>query len=76
MPQKYKLLKDREIRGELCAKAGTTVYEVTGYDYGLARDDSVYSGIPHISVTLDATGGYPSFTVPTCDLEKIEEATQ
>lgn len=35
------------------------------YDYGLARDDSKYLGVRHVSVSRDlSTGGYPTFTVP------------
>lgn len=53
-------------------KAGTTVFDPIVYDYGLARDDTRYSGgVEHISVTLDPSGGYPVFTVPKRDLEPL-----
>lgn len=44
--------------------AGTVVYGLVKPDYGLANDDTRNTGVPHISVTLDPTGDYPSFTVP------------
>jgi hypothetical protein len=51
--------------------AGTIVYECGTHDYGLASDDSRYTGIEHISVTLDPEGGYPFFTVPLTGVEKV-----
>ena len=53
--------------------AGTIVYSLSGHDYGLAADDTRFSGIPHTSVTLDPTGDYPSFTIQTADLEEITD---
>lgn len=52
-------------------KAGTVVYDSRKYDYGLASDDSRFTGIPHVAVTLDPSGGYPVFTVPQRDLESL-----
>lgn len=49
--------------------AGTIVYDCVKYDYGLSRDDTYFTKIEHVSVTLDPTGDYPSFTVPKTDLE-------
>ena len=49
----------------------TIVYTCNKYDYGLAFDDELITGIPHQSVTLREDGDYPSFTVPCVDLEKI-----
>lgn len=49
--------------------AGTIVYDFVHYDYGLASDDTRGFGHPHVSVTLDQAGGYPSFTVAERDLE-------
>lgn len=51
--------------------AGTIVYKCTGCTYGLASDDSRYTGIEHTAVTLDENGGYPFFTVPVQDLEEV-----
>ena len=65
MALKYKLLNDR-----FSHPAGTEVYLFTGYDYGLATDDSRAFNVPHVSVTL--TGEYPCFTVPVADLERID----
>lgn len=45
-------------------KVGDTVYELYGYDYGLASDDSRATGVPHKSVTLNSDGDYPAFTIP------------
>lgn len=52
-------------------KAGTIVYDPAVYDYGLSSDDSRYTGITHVSVTLDPAGGYPLFTVAEHDLERV-----
>jgi len=68
----YKLLSDSKI--DASAKAGMTAYDIRGYDYGLARDDTDITGIHHISVTLSDDGGYPSFTIPVSDLEVIGDA--
>ena len=64
MKEKYTLKKDR-----FDHKAGTIVYPLKGCDYGLASDDSRVTGVPHRSVTLSPDGDYPSFTVPTYDLQ-------
>lgn len=48
---------------------GTIVYPATGYDYGLAADDTAMTGIPHRSMTLRQDGGIPSFTVAEPSLE-------
>jgi len=45
-------------------KVGDIVYDLKSWDYGLAGDDSRITGVPHVSVTLDPTGDYPSFTIP------------
>ena len=62
----YKLKKDRFEH-----KTGTTVYDQSGHDYGLAHDDTMISGIEYITVTLNSDGSYPGFTVPVKDLVKI-----
>lgn len=62
----YKLLDER-----FGNEAGTTVYECKYHDFGLARDDTNYSGEEHISVTLSPTGDYPFFTVPVRMLQKV-----
>lgn len=64
---KFKLIEDSG-----GYEKGTVVYELKGYDYGLASDDTRYTGIEHISVTLKSDGDYPSFTVPKHKLEKSE----
>lgn len=51
--------------------AGTIVYECAGYDYGCARDDTMYTGILHRSMTLSPDGEYPFFTVPVKNLEEV-----
>jgi hypothetical protein len=70
-PPKFRVLREREIRGEVHAKAGTIVYGAKGYDYGLASDDSRATGLQHRSVTLKEDGDYPFFTIPERDLELI-----
>ena len=44
--------------------AGTVVYDLVQYDYGLANDDTRATGIEHTSVTLKEDGGPPGFTCP------------
>lgn len=68
----YRLLADSKISPEV--KTGAVVYDILGYDYGLARDDTMMTGVPHVSVTTDENGGYPSFTIPKADLEEIGDA--
>jgi len=64
MSQSYKL---RVARNDV--PAGTVVYKSTRYDYGLASDDTRYTGVEHISVTLKEDGDYPFFTVPKHNLQ-------
>jgi len=72
MPYKaYRMLRDSTVNTEV--KAGATVYDCKGWDYGVANDDTRMTGVAHQSVTLDPEGGYPSFTVPVRDLEPIGE---
>lgn len=69
MTTAYKMLKNSALEPE--AKAGTIVYSLRSWDYGLAKDDTRFSGIEHVSVTLKADGDYPSFTVPRSDIGAI-----
>lgn len=50
---------------------GTICYDFMRHDYGLASDDTRITGVPHVSVTLDPDGGYPSFTIVATDLEEV-----
>jgi hypothetical protein len=70
-PQKFRITKS----GTNCKDypAGTICYGLMMHDYGLASDDTRITGVPHVSVTLDPDGGYPSFTVVAADLEKIND---
>lgn len=68
----YRVTTERELRGEIWAKVGDTVYRAKGHDYGCASDDTHMTGIEHISVTLDRAGGYPFFTIPITSLEQFE----
>lgn len=69
MPQEYRMLKDAKLEPK--ATAGTAVYLLREWDYGLAGDDSRMTGVEHVSVTLDPDGGYPSFTVPRADITPV-----
>lgn len=51
---------------------GTICYEFNRYDYGLASDDTRATGKPHVSVTLNSDGDYPSFTIREDFLEKVD----
>lgn len=53
---------------------GQTVYELIHYDYGLASDDTRFTGVEYVSVTLDESGDYPSFTIPKHELKEIHDA--
>lgn len=52
---------------------GTRVYLLVNTDYGSASMDSLFTQIPHISVTVDPKGNYPYITVAVHDLEEINE---
>jgi hypothetical protein len=69
LPARYRLRRDAVTCTE--AVAGTIVYRWTQYDYGLAAEDTEMTGVPHISVTLNADGNYPYFTVLERDLEPL-----
>jgi hypothetical protein len=62
----YVMMDDSSL--EPLAKAGTVVFRLRGWDYGLANDDTRLTDVEHISVTLSPQGDYPSFTVPMDDL--------
>ena len=64
----YKTKVDR-----FACKAGTIVRMAAVYDYGCARDDTVETGIEHVSVTTVRDGGYPFFTIAKSDLIEIHE---
>ena len=51
--------------------AGKTVYSYQGHDYGLARDDSMATGVEHTAVTYNPNGGTPFFTVPVRCLKEV-----
>lgn len=70
-PTKYEVQRDRKIGDELFAEAGDFVYAFWGCDYGLANDDSRMTGIEHTSVTKNADGSFPAFTIPVRDLIKV-----
>ncbi len=69
MHASYKMLVDSDLEPK--AKAGTVVYDIRGWDYGLASDDTRMTGVQHVSVTLDEDGGYPSFTVREDHIQKL-----
>ena len=50
---------------------GTIVYDLRGYDYGLASDDTRHTGVEHVSVTLNPEGDYPSFTIAKDSLREL-----
>jgi hypothetical protein len=72
--KQYRLTQDSKI--EPAAKKGCLVFKLAKYDYGLARDETRLTGIPQISVTLDPSGDYPSFTVPERELQAVEGEIQ
>lgn len=64
--------KDKLLADRFGHKAGITVYDSKGYDYGLARDDTRNFAEEHISVTENEDGSYPFFTVPVRELEILK----
>lgn len=67
----YKLTADR-----FDSKAGDVVYSAAVSDYGLTAFDAQMTGVDHISVTVNADGGYPTFTVPSHTLVEIPTLTE
>ncbi|BDU72329.1 hypothetical protein [Mesoterricola silvestris] len=51
--------------------AGSTVYDLMDCDYGCSAEDSMDSGEDYAAVTLDPTGNYPFFTIPTRLLKAV-----
>jgi hypothetical protein len=41
-------------------------------DTRMTSDDTRMTSVPHVSVTLDPEGGYPSFTVPETAIREIK----
>jgi hypothetical protein len=71
MGRKYKVI-DASNPCDEALEVGQIVYELLRHDYGLARDDTFAFGKPHISVTHDASGDYPSFTIPFANLAQVD----
>lgn len=70
--KKFKLLR-RDRAASSIPEDVDTVYDSIGWDYGCSNDDTRWTGIEHISVTLNEAGEYPFFTIPKCDLEEIHD---
>lgn len=70
-PTVYVLVEDHSPSTGETIPAGTTVFQYTWPDYGLAKHDTRLTGQRHISVTLDGAQGYPFFTIP---VSKLREA--
>ena len=68
--KKYRLLNDSTTNPAV--KAGSIVYDLKGWDYGCSSDDTRAFNEKWNAVTLKEDGGYPFFTVPEKDLERIE----
>lgn len=58
---RYKVLKDRILNGELYASQGDIVYDCMNVDFGCANDDTRFFKKEHISVTKKSNGDYPFF---------------
>lgn len=50
---------------------GEIVYACCKPTYGVVGDDERMTGLEHRAVTRDPKGGYPFFTVPVADLERV-----
>lgn len=55
--------------------AGTVVWDCIGHDYGLASQDTRFTGIQHVSVTFNENGDYPCFTIPHSLLKEVDIAS-
>lgn len=75
MYKTYRVKVERVLGGEIYAKVGDVVYDSRGHDYGLASDDTRFSGQEHISVTRNADGSHPFFTIPKSHLEEVKEGS-
>ena len=70
-PKKFEVLEGSDLKSGQTVKAGDIVYDIRGYDYGLASDDTRIFGEDHKSVTWESDGSYPSFTIPKRLLKEI-----
>ena len=52
--------------------AGETVYEFTGNDYGIVRDDEAILKEPCIAITRDESGSNPFIVVPKRCVKEID----
>jgi hypothetical protein len=66
----YTVLRERVLFGIRYASPGDVVYEFVKYDYGLAADDTIFTGVKHVSVTREPND-VSSFTIPLSDLREI-----
>lgn len=71
MPAKYRI-KDTPVMDPPVNK-GDVVYACTQDDFDTAISMSQITGIHHVSVTLDPTGDYPFFPIPTHNLEQMRD---
>lgn len=67
MTQAYRMKTSSPLEPQ--ATEGVIVFRGSGYDYGLAAEDTAITGIEHISVSLKRSGGSPTFTHPLRNLE-------
>lgn len=51
--------------------SGARVTKATGHDYGCAGEDTRLTGVEHVSVEVEGSGG-PFFTTPVANLEPVE----
>lgn len=72
MPKKYEVMLPPDHIDGLRLVIGMTVYEFTGYDYGLAKDDTWLFREEFRSFTLDPGGKGPSFTMPMRCVREIK----
>ena len=61
----------KDPRNARFCKAGDTVYEFTGNDFGCVCNDMTYGGLKTIAVVAHTDVNAPFFTIPVEDLEKI-----
>lgn len=67
----WRVLKQSKL--EKRAKPGTVIYSFFGhYGGGMANSDTRLTGIKHGAFTLKEDGGYPFFTMPMRDVERIK----
>lgn len=73
-PRKYRIRRFNQMGLELPARPDDNiVYQLLYHDYGAADKATYEMHIPHLAVTLKASGDYPYFVMAKRDLELLAD---